>query len=127
MPSQMAARWFVPPIACLMLAMCGKQTDDTSGAAPDRDTTAVTTQVDTGTTQWDTTGAQPSDTSAMPADTGLALPTDTTVGEYPAPSDTTDYSGTGVDSTMVPDEVGPSTHGLPDSAPQPSTPADSGF
>jgi hypothetical protein len=69
----------------------------------------VTTQVDTATGQWDTTGAtgdvnaQPGDTLSMPADTGMTptTPTDTTVGQYPTPSDTTGYGGGAVDTTMT--------------------------
>ena len=89
--------------AAATFAACAKGSDEEVGAAPDRgDTTAVTTQVDTATGQWDTTGATgqvnaPADTMSMPADTGMAAPTtptDTTVGQYPAPSDTTGY-GTG--------------------------------
>ncbi len=95
--------------AAATFAACAKGSDEEVGAAPDRgDTTAVTTQVDTATGQWDTTGATgqvnaPADTMSMPADTGMAAPTtptDTTVGQYPAPSDTTGY-GTGTDSTLT--------------------------
>jgi hypothetical protein len=92
--------------AAAMFAACAKSSDEEVGAAPDRgDTTGVTTQVDTATGQWDTTGATgevnaPADTMTMPADTGMAAPTDTTVGQYPAPTDTTGYGG-GVDTTMT--------------------------
>lgn len=88
--------------AAAMIAACAKSSDEEVGAAPDRgDTTAVTTEVDTSTGQWDTTGATGDVT--QPADTGLAptTPTDTTVGQYPAPTDTTGYGGTGVDTTMT--------------------------
>jgi hypothetical protein len=88
--------------AAAMFAACAKSSDEEVGAAPDRgDTTAVTTEVDTSTGQWDTTGATGDVT--QPADTGLAptTPTDTTVGQYPAPTDTTGYGGTGVDTTMT--------------------------
>jgi hypothetical protein len=87
--------------AAAMFAACAKSSDEEVGAAPDRgDTTAVTTQVDTATGQWDTTGATGDVT--QPADTGLTptTPTDTTVGQYPAPTDTTGYGG-GVDTTMT--------------------------
>ena len=74
----------------------------------------MTTQVDTATGQWDTTGATgevnaPADTMSMPADTGMAAPTtptDTTVGQYPAPSDTapmTTQPTTPDTSSYVPD------------------------
>jgi hypothetical protein len=95
--------------AAAMFAACAKGSDEEVGAAPDRgDTTGVTTQVDTATGQWDTTGAtgdvnaQPGDTLSMPADTGMTptTPTDTTVGQYPTPSDTTGYGGA-VDTTMT--------------------------
>jgi hypothetical protein len=94
--------------AAAVFAGCAKSSDEEVGAAPDRgDTTAVTTEVDTATGQWDTTGAtgdvtQPGDTLSMPADTGMTptTPTDTTVGQYPTPSDTTGYGGA-VDTTMT--------------------------
>ncbi len=91
--------------AAAMFAACAKSSDEEVGAAPDRgDTTAVTTQVDTSTGQWDTTGAtgevNAPDTTSMPADTGMTAPTDTTVGQYPAPSDTSGYGGA-VDTTMT--------------------------
>jgi hypothetical protein len=88
--------------AAAMFAACAKSSDEEVGAAPDRgDTTAVTTEVDTATGQWDTTGATGDVT--QPADTGLTptTPTDTTVGQYPAPTDTTGYGETGVDTSMT--------------------------
>jgi hypothetical protein len=113
--------------AAAMFAACAKSSDEEVGAAPDRgDTTAVTTEVDTATGQWDTTGAtgdvnaQPGDTLSMPADTGMTptTPTDTTVGQYPTPGDTTmtaptspdtgayvpDPGAAGVDTTAYPTE-----------------------
>jgi hypothetical protein len=120
--------------AAAMFAACAKSSDEEVGAAPDRgDTTAVTTQVDTATGQWDTTGAtgdvnaQPGDTLSMPADTGMVptTPTDTTVGQYPTPSDTTMTTPTTPDTgAYVPDPgaAGVDTSGMTPS--DPSVPAD---
>src|SRR4029450_9100813 len=82
--SAMKTLWILAADA--MFAACAKGSDEEVGAAPDRgDTTAVTTQ---GGRRTDTGRACP------------PTPTDTTVGQYPAPSDTTGY-GTGTDSTLT--------------------------
>ncbi|HEU4525640.1 MAG TPA: hypothetical protein VFR62_11505, partial [Gemmatimonadales bacterium] len=92
-----------------MFAACAKSSDEEVGAAPDRgDTTAVTTEVDTSTGQWDTTGAT-GDVNAQPGDTLTTMPSDTTVGQYPSPTDTTGYGGTGVDTTTMTAPTSPDT------------------
>ena len=90
--------------AAATITACANRSDEEVGAAPDRgDTTAVTTEVDTATGQWDTTGAtgdiNADTTMGMPSDTALTptTPSDTTVGQYPTPSDV-DTSGTGYDT-----------------------------
>src|SRR5687768_17154405 len=100
--------------AAAMFAACAKSSDEEVGAAPDRgDTTAVTTEVDTSTGQWDTTSTT-GDVNAQPGDTALTptTPSDTTVGQYPTPSDagadtTGGYdSGMGTDTTMTSPDTG---------------------
>ena len=95
--------------AAATITACANRSDEEVGAAPDRgDTTAVTTEVDTATGTWDTTGAtgevnaQPGDTlTVSPSDTGFtpATPSDTTVGQYPTPSD----AGMDTTTTTSPD------------------------
>lgn len=75
--------------AAATFAACANRNEEDVGAAPDRgDTTAVTTQVDTATGTWDTTGAT-GDINSQPSDTALTptTPSDTSVGQYPTPSD----------------------------------------
>ena len=96
--------------AAATITACANRSDEEVGAAPDRgDTTAVTTEVDTTTGTWDTTGAtgdvnaQPGDTlTATPSDTALTptTPSDTTVGQYPTPTDP------GTDTTMTTPDTG---------------------
>ncbi len=78
--------------AAATFAACANRNEEEVGAAPDRgDTTAVTTQVDTATGTWDTTGAtgevnaQPTDIRRFDPDP--TTPSDTSVGQYPTPSD----------------------------------------
>jgi hypothetical protein len=95
--------------AAATITACANRSDEEVGAAPDRgDTTAVTTEVDTATGTWDTTSTT-GDVNAQPSDTAFTptTPSDTTVGQYPTPSDagadTTGYeSGMGTDTTMTP-------------------------
>jgi hypothetical protein len=99
--------------AAATFTACANRSDEEVGAAPDRgDTTAVTTEVDTTTGQWDTTSTT-GDVNAQPADTALTptTPSDTTVGQYPTPSDpgmdTSGYdSGVGTDTTMTSPDTG---------------------
>jgi hypothetical protein len=94
--------------AAATITACANRSDEEVGAAPDRgDTTAVTTEVDTATGTWDTTSTT-GDVNAQPSDTAFTptTPSDTTVGQYPTPSDagadTTGYeSGMGTDTTTT--------------------------
>jgi len=108
--THMKSLWILA--AAATFAACASRSEEDVGAAPDRgDTTAVTTEVDTATGTWDTTGAtgdvtQPSDTALAPT-----TPTDTTVGEYPAPSETMPDtsgmdSGMGTDTTLTSPDTG---------------------
>lgn len=100
--------------AAATFAACANRNEEDVGAAPDRgeDTTAITTEVDTATGTWDTTGAT-GDVNAEPSDTALTptTPSDTSVGQYPTPSDpTVDTtgmdSGMGTDTTMTSPDTG---------------------
>jgi hypothetical protein len=80
-------RYFLMLAAAASLAACHNRSEDETGAAPQRDTTAVA------------------------ADTAQATPSDTTMGQTPSPTDTTavPQDTTAVPSTPTDTTAAPST------------------
>jgi hypothetical protein len=122
MPTHQTARWLIPPVACLVLAMCAKSSDEEvgAGAEPDRgDTTAVTTQGDPATGQWDTAGYSGLDT-AMTDEVGPSLH-----GTDSAPTPQVDQPTDSVPQVDQPTDSVPQVDQPTDSVPQVDQPTDS--
>jgi hypothetical protein len=87
--------------AAASLAACAGRGEDDMGAAPERDTTAVTTGADTS--QFDTTNTggvgQTGDTAGVVQPT---TPTDTTIGQDPGMTPPADTSAMPADTTAMP-------------------------
>jgi hypothetical protein len=126
MSSYRSIRWSVLALACVALTACAKQEDEDVGASPERDTTAITTEVDTATGTWDTTSTSEVGPRQEPADT-LPAPAqdvyDPEVGPRQERPDTLgpgqeDMDSSGYDPDVGPRQEAPDTLTVPEDDPR---------